>query len=265
MNDVAMPSLPLDGSLSMDLIAGLFQKQAKRLETQLLQQLQDKRVIEHIQAQLVATSNLVESLERQRLSQARSIEHNLQHALSVYERARLMRQQQIHLRRTIARLRADLLLLRGTRKPEQIATHEEPEAADDADTELPSIGDLLPGFHDAFASVPAAGSCTVGATTGPTMGSTTAVAGGSCAPPYTPPYAPPYAADATAGHAHAPACEQENTRAWVAPAPRPPSPCGALHPLRRNTCRAGTTRALGACVRVCVSADEYEISSAYHS
>jgi len=52
---------------------------------------------------------------------------------------------------------------------------------------------------------------------------------------------------------HAHSYVSKKARAWVVPAPRPPSRCGALHPLRRNTCRAGTcSRAVCACVCVCV-------------
>lgn len=147
---------------SLDLVASLFHKQAKRLEAQLLQQLQDKRVIEHMHTQLVATSGLVESLEVQRVTQAQQIEQNMQRALLVYEQARVMRQQQVHLRRVIGQLRSDLRIMRGMQRGEDgegVATGPaEPEV------ELPTLAELLPGFGDGLAAAAGATAARAAAT-----------------------------------------------------------------------------------------------------
>ena len=120
--------LSVGGALStntgMDRIADLFQMQAKRLETQLLQQLQDKRLIEQMQAQLAAMEVLVQSLESQRVIQAQTIDQNLQLAMQFYDRARTMQQQKIQLRTLIDSLRSDKRILycakHGTFPPAEV-------------------------------------------------------------------------------------------------------------------------------------------------
>jgi hypothetical protein len=142
----------------MDRIADLFQMQAKRLETQLLQQLQDKRLIEQMQAQLAAMSVLVQSLESQRVIQAQTIDQNLQLAMQFYDRARTMQQQKIHLRTLIDSLRSDKRILyfamHGAFPPAEVEAEgraaagaiEVAEQNLDPEAELPHLSELLPGF-----------------------------------------------------------------------------------------------------------------------
>ena len=142
----------------MDRIADLFQMQAKRLETQLLQQLQDKRLIEQMQAQLAAMSVLVQSLESQRVIQAQTIDQNLQLAMQFYDRARTMQQQKIQLRTLIDSLRSDKRILycakHGTFPPAEVEAEgraaagaiEVAEQNLDPEAELPHLSELLPGF-----------------------------------------------------------------------------------------------------------------------
>ena len=59
-----------------------------------MQQLQEKRAVEHLHQQLVLTSGLVKTLEVHHVAQSQQIEANLQKALEVYEQARVMRTQQ---------------------------------------------------------------------------------------------------------------------------------------------------------------------------
>ena len=59
-----------------------------------MQQLQAKKAVDEIQAQLVSTGGLVKTLEKHHLIQSQQIEHNLKRAMAVYERARVVRQQQ---------------------------------------------------------------------------------------------------------------------------------------------------------------------------
>ena len=154
--------LSVGGALStntgMDRIADLFQMQAKRLETQLLQQLQDKRLIEQMQAQLAAMSVLVQSLESQRVIQAQTIDQNLQLAMQFYDRARTMQQQKIQLRTLIDSLRSDKRILycakHGTFPPAEVEAEgraaagaiEVAEQNLDPEAELPHLSELLPGF-----------------------------------------------------------------------------------------------------------------------
>ena len=154
--------LSVGGALStntgMDRIADLFQMQAKRLETQLLQQLQDKRLIEQMQAQLAAMSVLVQSLESQRVIQAQTIDQNLQLAMQFYDRARTMQQQKIHLRTLIDSLRSDKRILyfakHGQFPPAEVEAEgraaagaiEVAEQNLDPEAELPHLSELLPGF-----------------------------------------------------------------------------------------------------------------------
>lgn len=142
----------------MDRIADLFQMQAKRLETQLLQQLQDKRLIEQMQAQLAAMSVLVQSLESQRVIQAQTIDQNLQLAMQFYDRARTMQQQKIQLRTLIDSLRSDKRILyfakHGQFPPAEVEAEgraaagaiEVAEQNLDPEAELPHLSELLPGF-----------------------------------------------------------------------------------------------------------------------
>ena len=154
--------LSVGGALStntgMDRIADLFQMQAKRLETQLLQQLQDKRLIEQMQAQLAAMEVLVQSLESQRVIQAQTIDQNLQLAMQFYDRARTMQQQKIQLRTLIDSLRSDKRILycakHGTFPPAEVEAKgraaagaiEVAEQNLDPEAELPHLSELLPGF-----------------------------------------------------------------------------------------------------------------------
>ena len=154
--------LSVGGALStntgMDRIADLFQMQAKRLETQLLQQLQDKRLIEQMQAQLAAMEVLVQSLESQRVIQAQTIDQNLQLAMQFYDRARTMQQQKIQLRTLIDSLRSDKRILycakHGTFPPAEVEAEgraaagaiEVAEQNLDPEAELPHLSELLPGF-----------------------------------------------------------------------------------------------------------------------
>ena len=154
--------LSVGGALStntgMDRIADLFQMQAKRLETQLLQQLQDKRLIEQMQAQLAAMEVLVQSLESQRVIQAQTIDQNLQLAMQFYDRARTMQQQKIQLRTLIDSLRSDKRILyfakHGQFPPAEVEAEgraaagaiEVAEQNLDPEAELPHLSELLPGF-----------------------------------------------------------------------------------------------------------------------
>ena len=154
--------LSVGGALStntgMDRIADLFQMQAKRLETQLLQQLQDNRLIEQMQAQLAAMEVLVQSLESQRVIQAQTIDQNLQLAMQFYDRARTMQQQKIQLRTLIDSLRSDKRILycakHGTFPPAEVEAEgraaagaiEVAEQNLDPEAELPHLSELLPGF-----------------------------------------------------------------------------------------------------------------------
>ena len=124
-------------------VGALFQTRAKRLEAHVLRQMQDKKTIEFLQAQLLATSQLVRrsptwpsvhldtpsapsdarsrrsplatkqvnSLEQHHVAQAQQIEANLRQALQVYEQARVMRQQQNQLSKVVAHLTQDLCKL----------------------------------------------------------------------------------------------------------------------------------------------------------
>ena len=154
--------LSVGGALStntgMDRIADLFQMQAKRLETQLLQQLQDKRLIEQMQAQLAAMEVLVQSLESQRVIQAQTIDQNLQLAMQFYDRARTMQQQKIQLRTLIDSLRSDKRILycakHGTFPPAEVEAEgraaagaiEVAEQNLDPEAERPHLSELLPGI-----------------------------------------------------------------------------------------------------------------------
>ena len=79
----------------------------------MLQNLQEKKTIEHLHSQLVATGGLIKTLEQHHVQQSDKIEGNLQRALEVYEQARVMRQQQNQLVNLISTLRRDLSILRN--------------------------------------------------------------------------------------------------------------------------------------------------------
>ena len=74
-------------SMNMDLIGGLFQSQAERLEAQYHEQLHNRRVIEQCQNEVISTACMVQSLEQQAQAQTQQIEINLQRSLHVYELA----------------------------------------------------------------------------------------------------------------------------------------------------------------------------------
>lgn len=144
---------------SVDLI-GIFQSQSERLEAQFHEQLHNRRVIEHYQAEVISTACMVQSLEQQAQAQAQQIELNLQRALRVYEQAREMRRQQIQLDRVVEYLRHDLGKVRQCVSGEfsegetvsKLADGGSSRRQDDAAAsgsgaglgELPSLAELLP-------------------------------------------------------------------------------------------------------------------------
>ena len=141
------------GGVDPGLLGSLFQAQAKRLEAQVLRQLQDKKTIEFLMRQLLATGHLVTSLEQHHVSQVQKIESNLGQALRVYEKARILRQQQNQVPNLVATLSNDLRVLRAAANL---------ESTDDAVleasampppprplNELPSLADLLPQSQQA--------------------------------------------------------------------------------------------------------------------
>ena len=75
-------------------VAERFSAQARFLETTVIQQLQEKKAIEFLHGQLMATRALVNSLEQHHDLQSQQIEANLQKALAVYEQAIALRHQQ---------------------------------------------------------------------------------------------------------------------------------------------------------------------------
>ena len=72
-------------------VAERFSAQARFLETTVIQQLQEKKAIEFLHGQLMATRALVNSLEQHHDLQSQQIEANLQKALAVYEQAIALR------------------------------------------------------------------------------------------------------------------------------------------------------------------------------
>ena len=93
-------------------VAERFSAQARFLETTVIQQLQEKKAIEFLHGQLMATRALVNSLEQHHDLQSQQIEANLQKALAVYEQAIALRHQQNLLQNVISTLRRDKSTLR---------------------------------------------------------------------------------------------------------------------------------------------------------
>ena len=114
-----------------------------------MQQLHEKKAIEYLHSQLVATGGLVQTLEQHHVMQADEIEANLKRAMEVYEQARKMRQQQNILVNLIRVLRRDLGALRAAAglpsPPGASAPEEEERTTKDARPlgELPSLTDRL--------------------------------------------------------------------------------------------------------------------------
>lgn len=150
------------------LLDSVLQTQAKRLEAQMLQQLQDKKTIEFLQTQLLTTGHMVTTLETRHVVQMRQIEANLSHALQLYEQARGMRQQQNSLASVISTLSTDFQRLHAATTPKGSRIDKEAAAMIARSnaaggrahhTELPSLAELLPksaAGHNAGAMAAAA-------------------------------------------------------------------------------------------------------------
>ena len=126
-------------------VAERFSAQARFLETTVIQQLQEKKAIEFLHGQLMATRALVNSLEQHHDLQSQQIEANLQKALAVYEQAIALRHQQNLLQNVISTLRRDKSTLRkaaGLPAEHDPATGSSPSNA--AHMKPPSLDDLLP-------------------------------------------------------------------------------------------------------------------------
>jgi hypothetical protein len=133
----------------MDMIGELFQHQAKRLETQLYQQLRDKKQIESIQLQLVTASNQLQRLQLQNTEQQRMLDANEQSIRSMYEHARGMLQERNRVLLLCSQLSKDATLLRATlaeESPEQCRDLSERANSTPIppQMELPPLAELLP-------------------------------------------------------------------------------------------------------------------------
>ena len=148
---------PLDGSSSVGpaaadagILGSLFQTQAKRIEALVLRQLQDRKTIEFLLRQLVATGQLVRSLEQHHVAQMQQIESNLLRALEVYEKARVLRHQQNQVQKVVVNLTNDLRILRGAVSSD--SSFNDTSVSDDGAmpppartlSEPPSLAELLP-------------------------------------------------------------------------------------------------------------------------
>ena len=95
----------------------ILQTQAKRLEAQMLQQLQDCKTISYMQSRLLTAGQVVSTLETRNDVQMLQIEQNLARALQLYDQARAMRQQQNQLANVIATLSKDFQRLHAATTP----------------------------------------------------------------------------------------------------------------------------------------------------
>ena len=95
----------------------ILQTQAKRLESQMLLQLQDCKTISFMQSRLLTAGQVVSTLETRNEMQMVQVEQNLARAIQLYDQARAMRQQQNQLANVIATLSKDFQRLHAATTP----------------------------------------------------------------------------------------------------------------------------------------------------
>jgi len=147
------------------MIGELFQQQAKRLEVQLYQQLRDKKQIELVHTQLMATTSQLQTLQSQNAQQRKLISANEENVISIYEHARKVQHERNQLARICEQLSFDIRTLRQALSeecPERYGhyVNQSVERLPQLQTELPPLEEILPqvaresGSHSGDSNAP---------------------------------------------------------------------------------------------------------------
>lgn len=131
------------------MIGELFQQQAKRLEAQLYQQLRDKKQIELVHSQLVATSKQLQALQQQNSEQSKLIASNEEAVRAMYEQARIIQRERNQIAQICEHFLYDVHTLRqtlATEAPERFShlTELPLEQLPPSQVELPPLEEIIP-------------------------------------------------------------------------------------------------------------------------